>query len=154
MRQLSSIAELPARGRLMGIDHGTKRIGLAVTDAERSLAKPLETTQQHKISTTLERIRTLIQSHHIAALIVGYPLEMDGREGPRCQSVRAFMRNLEPSLTVPYLYWDERLSSSAASDFLQEAGLSNEQRMERIDAAAAAVILKDALRQLETLLKG
>lgn len=148
MTLIHSLADLPARGRLMAIDHGTKRIGLAVTDAERRLAQPLETIRNLALKTNYERIHTLVQSYHVAALIVGYPLEMDGREGPRCQSVRAFVRNIEGAVMVPIMLWDERLSTAAAEDFLRDANLTAAQRMEKIDAAAAAVILQSLLDHL------
>ncbi len=150
MTILKTIDELPSHGRLMGIDHGTRRIGLAVTDAERKLAQPLETLNAKRPQAAFQRLQRLVQSHHIKALIVGYPYEMDGREGPRCQSVRAFVRNIEPMVEVPVLYWDERLSSAAAKDYLQDAGLSSKQRIERIDEAAAAVILENLLGKLKS----
>jgi putative Holliday junction resolvase len=148
MAIIKHIEELPVRGRLLGVDHGRRRIGLAITDAERKLAQPLETLNAQRAQSAFQRLKTLVQSHHIKALIIGYPLEMDGREGPRCQSVRAFVRNIESMVDVPILYWDERLSSAAAKDYLQEAGLSNEQRISRIDQAAAAVILESLLCKL------
>lgn len=148
MALIRSIQELPKRGRLMAIDHGTRRIGLAVTDAERKLAQPLETLSAQKPRSTIERLALLTQSYHVSALIIGYPLEMDGREGPRCQSVRAFVRNLEPHIHLPMLYWDERLSSAAAADVLQSAGLSSAQRIQKIDEAAAAIILQSLLQEI------
>lgn len=146
MKLIENIQALPARGRLMAIDHGTRRIGVAVTDTDRTLAQPLETLNAQKLKLVKRRLGILLESYHISALIIGYPYEMDGREGPRCQSVRAFVRNIEPAFDVPYMYWDERLSSDAATDYLKDAGVSAADRIKRIDEAAAAVILESLLK--------
>ena len=140
--------ELLASGRLMGLDHGSKTIGVAITDAERRMAQPVETIRCKKFAVDVTRLKALIDEHQPVALIIGYPLNMDGSEGPRCQSVRAFVRNLESHIDLPMLMWDERLSSAAAEDAMKDAELRTAQRHAKRDAAAAAMILESLLAHL------
>lgn len=137
--------ELPASGRLMALDHGSKTIGVAISDAERRMAQPVETIMCKKFLVDVERLKQLIAAHQPTALIIGYPLNMDGSEGPRCQSVRAFVRNLEAHIDLPMLMWDERLSSAAAEDAMKDAQIRAAQRHAKRDAAAAAMILESLL---------
>ena len=137
--------ELAATGRPMGLDHGTKTIGVAITDSERRMAQPVETIACKKFSIDVERLKALIAEHQPVALIIGYPLNMDGSAGPRCQSVRAFVRNLEQHTDLPMLLWDERLSSSAAHDRMIEADIRAARRADKIDSAAAAMILENLI---------
>ena len=100
---------LPARARLMGIDLGTKTIGLALSDVECRIATPLETIKRVKFTPDVAKITTLVERFDVGGLVIGLPLNMDGSEGPRAQSTRAFVRNLAPLLARPVLFWDERL---------------------------------------------
>lgn len=145
---IASLSDIPSTGRLLGLDHGSKTIGIAVTDANRSMAQPLSTIRRTKFSADLQALQAVIGEYQPAALIIGYPLNMDGSEGSRCQSVRAFVRNLEAHIHLPMLLWDERLSSSAAQEKLIDAEIRTAKRSEKIDAAAAAMILESLLAHL------
>lgn len=140
--------KLPPQGRLLAIDHGKKRIGLAVTDAGRMLVNPLDTLIHPKFSVNAEAIKALVEKENVAGLVVGYPLNMDDSEGPRCQSVRQFVRSLERYVQLPTLYWDERLSSDIAHDQMVEAGVRGAQRASKVDKLAAAAILQSYLETL------
>lgn len=131
----------------MALDHGSKTIGVAISDVQRRLARPVETILRGKFSQDAGRIKALIKQHQPVAIIVGYPLHMDGAIGARCQSVRAFVRNLQDheAVSLPVLLWDERLSSAAAQEKLRDAGLKAARRTSKIDAAAAALILENLL---------
>lgn len=136
---------LPADGRLMGLDHGSKTIGVALSDARRTLASPLETINRSSFSADSARLGAVIAQEKVAGLVVGYPLNMDGSEGPRCQSVRAFVRNLEGHFNLPILLWDERLSSSAATDAMITLGIRAARRDGKVDKIAATLILQGML---------
>jgi putative holliday junction resolvase len=135
-------------GRLLGLDVGTKTIGLATCDSGWSFATPLETLKRGKFTADLERLRTL--SIGFAGLVVGLPLNMDGSDSPRTQSVRAFARNLAP-LSLPILLWDERWSTVAAERAMLDQDLSRAKRADRVDAHAAAHILQGAIDALANL---
>lgn len=135
-------------GRLLGLDVGTKTIGLATCDPGWSFATPLETLRRTKFTADLERLRTL--SAGFAGLVVGLPLNMDGSDSPRTQSVRAFARNLAP-LALPVLLWDERWSTAAVERAMIDQDISRARRAERIDAHAAAHILQGAIDALVNL---
>lgn len=137
-----------ARGRLAGLDHGAKTIGLSISDANWSLATPVTTIRRTKFANDMAELIKIITERGIGGLVIGYPLNMDGTEGPRCQSVRAFIRNLEDHCPLPMLLWDERLSSSAAEDAMMEAGMRHEARKDKRDAAAATLILQSMLDHL------
>jgi putative Holliday junction resolvase len=135
--------------RLLGLDIGTKRIGLAVSDVTWSVATPVRTLQRTRLARDLEAIRALAAELEVGGLVVGLPIEMDGREGPRCQSVRQFARDLGAVLRLPTAFWDERLSTAAVDRFLiGEADLSRRRRRRVVDRAAAAWILQGALDAL------
>lgn len=142
---------LPPMGALMGLDLGTKTIGVAVSDGLRSVASPLETVKRKKFTQDAERLRVLIKERDIQAVILGLPRNMDGSEGPRCQSTRAFARNLLPVIDLPIGFWDERLSTVAAERALLEADTSRAKRAELIDNVAASYILQGALDRLRHL---
>src|SRR5450631_4922634 len=108
-------ALLPAKARLIGIDLGTKTIGLALSDVERRIATPLETIRRTKFTKDAGRLKELADKFDVAALVIGLPLNMDGSEGPRVQATRAFVRNLGALLSRPFVYWDERLSTAAVT---------------------------------------
>lgn len=132
----------------MALDHGKKTIGVAISDAERRLAQPVSTIQRTKLMQDIAQLGQLMAEYQPAALIIGYPLNMDGSEGPRCQSVRAFVRELEQHIDRPMLLWDERHSSNAAQEQMIDAGIRAAKREYKIDAAAAAVILESLLNRI------
>src|SRR5262245_3677724 len=144
----SAIAALPARGKLLGLDLGTKTIGVAVSDGMRYSATPLETIRRTKFTADAERILALIAENKAVAVILGLPLNMDGSEGPRAQSTRAFARNLQPKLAIPIVFWDERLSTSAVTRTLIEADVRRDKRAEVVDKLAASYILQGLLDRL------
>ncbi|WP_407950747.1 Holliday junction resolvase RuvX [Parvibaculum sp.] len=135
----------------MGVDLGTKTIGLALSDVSRSIASPLETIKRTKFTADAERLIALAKSHDAAALVVGLPLNMDGTEGPRCQSTRAFVRNLEKLTDLPVVFWDERMSTQAVTRTLLDADASRARRAELVDKMAASYILQGALDRLRRL---
>ena len=129
----------------MGLDLGTKTIGVAVSDRLLSSATPLHTIRRVKFSKDAEALLQIIADREIGAIILGLPRNMDGSEGPRCQSTRAFVRNLARLTDLPIGYWDERLSTVAAERALLEADTSRKRRAEVIDHVAAGYILQGAL---------
>ena len=143
--------ELAPNARLLGLDLGTKTIGLALTDVARTVATPMETIKRTKFTADAERLQSLIAEHGIGGLILGLPLNMDGSEGPRAQATRAFARNLLPKIPVSIAFWDERLSTAAVTRTLLEADASRKRRSEVVDKMAAAYILQGALDRLKSL---
>ncbi len=131
--------------RLIGIDLGTRTIGLALSDVGRQIASPLETIQRKKFTPDAQRLALLCGKHEVGGLVIGLPLNMDGSEGPRVQSTRSFVRNLAPILPLPVLYHDERLSTAAVTRTLIEADASRARRGELVDKLAAAYILQNCL---------
>lgn len=150
---MSHFAEsLPAMRALIGLDLGEKTIGVAVTDRYRAVATPLETVRRRKFGLDAARLTEIIADRDIGGLVLGLPRNMDGSEGPRCQSTRAFARNfdrLHPDL--PITYWDERLSTIAAERALLEADTTRKRRAEVIDHVAAGYILQGVLDRLSVL---
>jgi putative Holliday junction resolvase len=141
---------LPGGGKLAGLDVGTRTIGLALCDALWSFAGPAETLRRGKFTADLERLRQFAQANAIVGLVVGLPLNMDGSDSPRTQSVRAFARNLAP-LGLPVLLWDERWSTQAVERAMIEADVSRAKRAGKVDALAAAHILQGAIDALANL---
>ena len=141
-------AQLPKKGRLMGLDLGTKTIGLALSDVERRLASPLDTIRRVKFSADAEILLKRLKEFEVLALVIGLPLNMDGSDGPRVQATRAFMRNLSKLSPAPYVYWDERLSTAAVTRELISRDVSRAKRAEVVDRMAAAYILQGALDRL------
>ncbi len=143
-------AHAPPRSPFVGLDLGEKTIGVAVSDATRMIASPLETIRKSKFTDDANALFKLMQSRGAGGIVVGLPVNMDGTEGPRCQSSRAFARNLlrlRPEL--PIAFWDERMSSMAVNRMLiSEADVSRARRAEVVDKAAAAWILQGALDRL------
>ncbi|MDB4168549.1 Holliday junction resolvase RuvX [Planktomarina sp.] len=129
----------------MGLDLGTKTIGVAVSDRLLSSATPLHTIQRMKFSKDAEALLQITENREMGAIILGLPRNMDGSEGPRCQSTRAFARNLARLTDLPIGYWDERLSTVAAERALLEADTSRKRRAKVIDHVAAGYILQGAL---------
>jgi putative Holliday junction resolvase len=142
---------LAAKGRLMGLDLGTKTIGLALSDVERRLASPLDTIKRVKFSQDAQALLKRAADFEVQALVFGLPLNMDGTEGPRAQATRAFMRNLRKFTPVPFVFWDERLSTAAVTRELIAQDASRAKRAEVVDRMAAAYILQGALDRLSRL---
>src|SRR5271155_4192372 len=141
-------AVLPERGALIGLDLGTKTIGVAVSDPDRRVAAPVETIMRKRFALDARRILELAAERRATGFVLGLPINMDGSEGPRAQSTRAFARNLAPLTTLPIALWDERLSTAAVERALIEADASRAKRKAVIDAHAAAYILQGALDRL------
>ena len=139
--------------RLLGIDLGTKTIGLALSDSLQMVASPLITLTRGKFSADAEALVRLRREHGVAALILGLPLNMDGSEGPRCQATRAFARNLLGHDDPVIVFWDERLSTAAVTRGMIDADLSRARRAEIVDRAAAAYILQGLLDRLASMPK-
>lgn len=139
---------LPSSGRLIGLDAGTKTIGLALSDSSRSIATPLETIKRTKFKDDAARLMSLIESNSIVAMVLGWPLNLDGSEGPRAQGTKAFARNLNKLCALPILLWDERLSTAEAERMLISADASRKRRAEVIDKLAATIILQGALDRM------
>ncbi|HHG90686.1 MAG TPA: Holliday junction resolvase RuvX [Devosia sp.] len=144
------LADLPASGSLMGLDLGTKTIGVAISDSLRLSATPLETIKRKKFTQDAERLLEIITKNNIKGIVLGLPLNMDASEGPRAQSARAFARNLSGKTALPIAFWDERLSTSAVTRTLLEADISRAKRAEVVDKLAASFILQGALDRLGT----
>lgn len=151
------LTELPQalqkRQRLLGLDLGEKTIGLAISDGGLSVASPLETIRRRKFTQDAGALGKIVAEREVGGLVLGLPINMDGSEGPRCQSTRQFARNLEQvaGIALPYAFWDERLSTAAVERFMiEEADMTRRRRGEVVDKMAAAFILQgalDALRQ-------
>jgi putative holliday junction resolvase len=135
-------------GRLLGLDLGTKTIGLALSDVSRMVASALETIARRKFSDDSARLLQVIKEHTVVGLVLGLPINLDGTEGPRAQATRAFARNFNKISEVPILLLDERLSTQAAERMLIEADQSRKRRAEVIDKLAATIILQSALDQM------
>jgi len=131
--------------RLMGFDPGTKTIGLALSDTKLKVATPLLTIKRKKFKDDAAQIGELIEEHKVGGFVIGLPLNMDGSEGPRCQSIRQFQQNLEGYFDLPCCFWDERLSTIAVTRTLLDADASRKRRAEVVDKMAAAYILQGAL---------
>ena len=142
------LESIPPAGRIMGLDLGTKTIGVAISDGMRYSATPLETIKRTKFTQDAIRLEELIAQNNIAAIILGLPLNMDGSEGPRVQSTRAFARSLAQRISLPIAFWDERLSTSAVTRMMIDADLRRDRRAEIVDKLAASYILQGALDRL------
>jgi putative Holliday junction resolvase len=143
-------AYLPEVGKLAGLDVGPRTIGLAICDSGWHFAGPAETIRRGKFTQDLETLRLFIAREQIVGLVVGLPLNMDGSDSPRTQSVRAFSRNLLP-LGLAILLWDERWSTQAVERAMIDADVSRARRAEKVDALAAAHILQGAIDALANL---
>jgi putative Holliday junction resolvase len=141
-------ARLPAKARLIGVDLGTKTIGLALSDVERRIATPLVTLARSAFSRDAEALAAEAHKFEAFALIVGLPINMDGDEGPRAQATRAFARNFSARFPIPIAFWDERLSTAAVNRALIANDVSRARRAAIVDKMAAAYILQGALDRL------
>jgi putative holliday junction resolvase len=151
----AQLRSLPGSGRLMALDVGSKTIGIATCDVLRMLATPLKTLKRGKLAADLAELDALARKIGVVALVVGLPLNMDGTEGPRCQSVRQFVANIgihgpAALAALPVVLQDERLSTAAVTrGMIDDYDMSRAKRAERVDAAAAAWILESALARLQ-----
>ncbi len=141
-------AALPTGGALLGLDLGTQTIGTAFCDAGWRFASPGKTLKRGKFGADRQALGALVAERGIKGVVIGLPLNMDGSEGPRSQSSRAYARNVAEALTLPVLLWDERWSTASAENALIAQDMSRAKRVDRIDAAAAAVILQAAIDAL------
>lgn len=152
---VSTIEELATSlsyGQLVaGLDLGTKTIGIAVSDLGMSFAHPRPVLKRRKFTLDAQELLELLQKEKVAAAVIGLPVNMDGTEGPRVQATKAFVRNMEKLTDIPFIYWDERLSTVAAERALIGMDVSRAKRAERIDSAAASFILQGALDRLHIL---
>ena len=145
------LTRLPRFARLIGLDLGTKTIGVAVSDVERRIASPVETIRREKFTADIQKLSAITKAQEAFALVIGLPLNMDGTEGPRAQATRSFVRNLDAHLKLPVIYWDERLSTAAVTRTLIEQDASRAKRAEVVDRMAAAYILQGALDRIERI---
>jgi putative holliday junction resolvase len=146
---MDSLSALPLSGKLLGLDLGTRTIGVAVSDAMRYSATPVETISRTKFTADAQRIAALVAENGATGIVLGLPLNMDGSEGPRAQSTRAFARNLAQKVNVPIVFWDERLSTSAVERMMvEEANMRRDKRAAVVDKLAASYILQGALDRL------
>ncbi|QFR32199.1 Holliday junction resolvase RuvX [Ancylobacter sp. TS-1] len=142
---------LPPRGGLIGLDLGTKTIGVASSDPDRRLAAPVETISRKQFTPDAQRILALAEARGAAGFVLGLPVNMDGSEGPRAQASRAFARNLARLTDLPIVLWDERLSTAAVERDMIATDMSRARRAEVVDQQAAAFILQGALDRLRFL---
>jgi putative holliday junction resolvase len=141
-------ASLPGGARLIGIDLGSKTLGLALSDTTRKIASALVTLRRSRLAVDLRRLLDLAAEHGVGGFVVGLPLNLDGSEGPRAQATRAFVRHLAKLTSLAILCWDERMSTAAAERVLLEADTSRRRRAAVVDKVAATVILQSALDRL------
>lgn len=147
------LAVLPPNRAVAGLDLGTKTIGVAISDLRRGISTPIEVIRREKFTADATRLLALLAARGAAGIVLGLPLNMDGSEGPRAQSTRAFARNLVALTPLPLAYWDERLSTVAAERALIEADTSRKRRKEVIDQVAAGYILQGALDRMGFILR-
>ncbi len=144
----NDLSSIPQKGKLIGLDLGTKTIGVAISDSMRLSATPLETIKRKKFTLDSQRIIELINEYEVKAIILGLPLNMDGTFGTRAQSTISFKHNLSKMISLPIALWDERLSTSAVNNILLEANISRAKRAKNVDKLAASYILQGALDRL------
>ncbi|MGR9295350.1 Holliday junction resolvase RuvX [Rhizobium leguminosarum] len=142
---------LAPRQAIAGLDLGTKTIGLSMSDLGRRFATPRTVIRRVKFTIDAQALLDFAAAEKVAGFIIGLPMNMDGSAGPRVQATRAFVRNMEQKTALPFVYWDERLSTVAAERTLLEMDVSRAKRAERIDSAAASFILQGALDRLSLL---
>ncbi|MBB3913284.1 Holliday junction resolvase RuvX [Rhizobium fabae] len=149
---IEEMAETLAPGQaIAGLDLGTKTIGLSMSDLGRRFATPRPVIRRVKFTIDAQALLDFAAAEKIAGFVIGLPMNMDGSAGPRVQATRAFVRNMEQKTALPFVYWDERLSTVAAERALLEMDVSRAKRAERIDSAAASFILQGALDRLSLL---
>lgn len=148
---VETFARAIAGGRLLGLDLGTKTIGLALTDVRRMIASPFTTLARTKFTVDAGRLKEIIEEHAVAGLVLGLPTNLDGTAGPRVQATRAFARNFNRLCPLGILLWDERLTTAEAERMLIAADQSRRRRAEVIDKLAATIILQNVLDRLNSL---
>lgn len=134
--------------RLLGLDLGSKTIGIALSDINLTIATPMETIKRLKFTKDADRLITIIKEQKVGGIVLGLPINMDGSEGPRCQSTRQFGKNMLDKVSIPITYWDERLSTVAVTRTLLEADTSRKRRGELVDKMAASYILQGVLDKI------
>ena len=144
---------LPPKARLIGIDLGSKTIGLAISDVERRVASPLKTLPRGAFAKDAESLTAILSEFGIAGIVLGLPLDLDGRDNPRAQSTRAFGRNLSSRTDLPIVLWDERFSTAVVTRSLIAIDVSRARRAQVVDKMAAAYILQGALDRLGGLMR-
>ena len=142
------IAGLKPSQRLLGIDHGEKNIGIALSDTRRKIATPHKTLYSKGVRQDAQAIVYLIEEFDIGGVVIGFPLHMNGTEGERCQAVRTYARELCLVDSTPIFFWDERLSTKAVTDFMIDGDLSRKKRQKMVDKVAASLILQSVLDHL------
>lgn len=145
------VAALPSQSRMIGLDLGSKTIGVALSDGLRSIASPNSLIKRGKFKADALTLLTLCIEQQVGGIVLGLPMNMDGSSGPRVQATKAFARNLEPYTDIPIGYWDERLSTAAVTRTLIDADRSRARRQDLVDKMAAAYILQGALDRLKTM---
>lgn len=135
--------------RVLALDYGTKRIGVALSDELGWTAQPLETFERRTLDRDVAHVASLVQAHAVREVVLGFPLQLDGREGPAIQAMRNFAAHLEQGLAVPLVLWDERLTTKAAEDLLIAADVSRKKRKGAVDRVAAAILLQSYLASRE-----
>lgn len=136
--------------RILALDYGTKRIGVALSDELRWTAQPLETFERRTLQRDVAHIASLVAVHEVVEVVLGFPLQLDGREGPAIQAMRQFSEQLAQGLSVPLILWDERMTTKAAEDLLIAADVSRKKRKGTVDRVAAAILLQSYLASLES----
>ena len=131
--------------RILALDYGTKRIGVALSDELGWTAQPLETFERRTLDRDVAHVASLVQTHEVGKVVLGFPLQLDGREGPAIEAMRKFAAHLEQGLTVPLVRWDERLTTKVAEDLLIAADVSRKKRKGAVDRVAAAILLQSYL---------
>lgn len=150
--EITEIPNLDLKGKnIAGLDLGTKTIGIAISDLGWRLATPRAVVKRKKFSIDAAQLLKIFAEEHIGVAVIGLPKNMDGSSGPRVQATRAFVRNMDSLTPIPFVFWDERLSTVAAERGLLEMDVSRTKRAERIDSAAASFILQGALDRLRFL---
>lgn len=139
------------QSRLLGIDLGTKTIGLALSDALRTIASPLKTLPRSRFAADLAALQAIMAEHAIGGIVIGLPLALDGTVGAHAQSTKAFATNLARALALPVALWDERMSTAAVERAMLEGDLSRAKRAKRVDSLAATYILQGALDRMARL---
>ena len=144
-KNFGSLDDIPNGGRILGLDMGSKTIGIAMCDSMQIIASAMETIKRKKFSIDVLHLQRIIDEHKIAGLVIGYPINMDGSEGSRCQSTKQFVKNLMKNFDIPMKLWDERMSSMAVERAMLTADISRQKRSKNIDKLAAAYILQGFL---------
>lgn len=143
--------KLPKRQPILGLDVGQKSIGLAISDINLKIATGLKTIIRKKFTADVQLLMEIVNQREIGGIVLGLPKNMNGSEGPRCQSTRAFAKNIATALAIPITFWDERLSTVAAERALLEANTSRKRRSAVVDYVAASYILQGALDRMSAL---